>query len=87
MKDKILKAVALKYERYKDKAPKVVAKGKGKIAEKILEIAKKENIPIQKDEELVELLAKLDINEEIPPELYEAVAKILVYIYQQSKKI
>lgn len=64
----------------------MVAKGQRKIAEKIIEIAKKENIPIEKDEELVEVLASLDIGDEIPPQLYEVVAKILAFIYSKNKK-
>jgi flagellar biosynthesis protein len=86
LSEKILKAAALRYEKGKDNAPKVIAKGQRKIAEKIIEIAKKENIPIKEDEELVEILSSLDINEEIPPQLYEAVAKILAFIYKNSKK-
>jgi len=83
----IKKAVALKYEQNKDKAPKVVAKGKGKIAEKIIEIARQHGITVQQDKELVEILSKLDIGEEIPPHLYEVVAKIFAYIYTQKQKL
>ncbi len=78
------KAVALKYEREKDNAPKVVAKGQGKIAERIIQKAKEHNIPIEENPELVEVLSKLDLYEEIPPKLYKAVAEILVFIYQQK---
>ena len=86
MNEKILKAAAIKYVKGKDNAPKLVAKGQRKVAEKIIEIARKENIPIEKDEELVEVLASLDIGEEIPPQLYEEVAKILAFIYSKNKK-
>ena len=86
MNEKILKAAAIKYVKGKDNAPRLVAKGQRKIAEKIIEIAKKENIPIEKDEELVEVLASLDIGDEIPPQLYEVVAKILAFIYSKNKK-
>jgi len=75
------KAVALKYDSNKDVAPKVVASGKGLLAEKIMEIACQENIPIYKDPKLVEALLQIDINVEIPPELYKAVAEILAFIY------
>jgi len=78
------KAVALKYETQKDTAPKVVAKGEGKIAEKIIQIAKEHGIPIQEDKDLVEVLSKLDVGEEIPIELYEVVAKIFAYIYKNK---
>jgi len=80
------KAVAIKYEIDKDSAPKVIAKGKNLIAEKIENIAKEHNIYIKKDENLVQDLYKLKINEEIPEELYEAVAKILVFIYNMDSQ-
>lgn len=75
------KAVALRYDSSKDTAPKVVASGKGLLAEKILEIARRENIPIYNDPQLVEALIQLEVNVEIPPELYKAVAEILAFIY------
>ncbi len=78
------KAVALKYERGKDNAPKVVAKGQGKIAEKIIQKAKEHDVPIEENPELVKVLSKLDLYGEIPPELYKAVAEILVFIYRQK---
>ncbi len=85
MKNK--KAVALKYEKGKDNAPKVVAKGKGKVAENIIKIAKENNIHIEENPELVELLSTLEIYEEIPPSLYMAVAEILAFIYRTKGKI
>lgn len=75
------KAVALKYNKDKESAPKVVAKGKNLTAEKIKKIAEKHNIYIKKDEYLVEELYKLNLNEEIPEELYESIAKILLFVY------
>ncbi len=75
------KAVALRYKMNEDNAPKVVAKGRGFLAEKIEEIAKEYDIHIEKDPELANSLYRLNLNEEIPEELYEAVAKILAYIY------
>ncbi len=75
------KAIALKYKLSEDSAPKVVAKGRGFLAEKIERIAKDYDIHIEKDVELAESLYKLNLNQEIPEELYEAVAKILAYIY------
>jgi len=86
MDKKNLKAVALRYEKFKDIAPKVVAKGKGEVAEKIIEIAKKHNIPIKKDEDLAEILSKLELYEEIPEELYEVVAEILAFVYEVTGK-
>ncbi len=75
------KAVALRYKMSEDNAPKVVAKGRGFLAERIEEIAKEYDIHIEKDPELASSLYRLNLNEEIPEELYEAVAKILAYIY------
>jgi len=81
------KAVALKYDKEKDTAPKVVAKGKGYVGEKIIQIAKEQNIPIKEDPILVETLSQIEINREIPPELYQAVAEILIYIYKKTGKL
>lgn len=81
------KAVALKYEAEKDSAPKVVAKGRGYIAQKIIELARQHGIPMKEDDALVEVLSKLDIYEEIPVELYKAVAEILVFVYQIKGRI
>jgi flagellar biosynthesis protein len=87
MKDKSEKAAALKYRHGKDSAPKLVAKGKGKVAEKIIEIAKSHGIPVKEDKELVEFLSMLDLYQEIPPELYKAVAEILAFVYSLKKKV
>lgn len=81
-KDKI--ASALKYEAGEE-APKLIAKGKGYVAEKILETAKENNIAIYKDERLAKQLEHLSLGEEIPQELYEVVAEILVYIAKLDK--
>jgi len=79
--DEDKKAVALKYRVEEDNAPKVVAKGRGYLAENIEKIAKEYDIHIERNAELADSLYKLKIDEEIPEELYEAVAKILAYIY------
>lgn len=79
-------ALALGYNSEEQIAPKVIAKGKGYIAEKILELAKNKGVPIQRDDDLLALLYKLEIDEEIPPELYEAVARLLTFIYQLNQK-
>jgi flagellar biosynthesis protein len=85
MTDTRKKAAALRYDARKDAAPKVVAKGKGKVAEKILQIAKEHNVPIKDDPQLVEVLSTLDLYQEIPPELYRAVAEILAFVYRMTK--
>jgi len=83
--DKIKKAIALKYERGKDAAPKVTAKGRGAVADKILALARENRIPIEQDSTLMEALYRLDINEEIPEELYQVVAELLAFIYRMNK--
>jgi len=83
--DKQKKAVALKYNKGKDSAPKVVAKGKGYIAEKIIEAARENNVPLYEDKNLSQVLEALDLDTEIPPELYRAVAEVLAFIYKLNK--
>lgn len=72
-------AVALSYEEG-DQAPKILATGKGYVAEKIIEAAKEENVPVHKDEKLAATLSKLEIGDYIPKELYGVVAEILVFV-------
>lgn len=83
---KYKKAAALKYDREKDRAPKLVAKGRGIVAQRIVEIAKEHNVPVYEDHDLAEALNLLDINKEIPEELYQIVAEVLVFIYSLNKK-
>jgi len=85
--DKSPKAVALKYDATKDSAPKLIAKGRGRVAEKIIEIANANQVPLVEDQNLVQVLEALDVNTEIPPELYRAVAEVLVFIYRLNGKI
>lgn len=86
MKDKVQKAAALKYDRAKSTAPRVIAKGKGLSAQKIIEIAKENNLPIRKDEDLVELLSKVELDKEVPENLYKAVAEVFSFIYKTTNK-
>jgi flagellar biosynthesis protein len=81
-----LKVIALRYQAKADRAPKIAAKGRGHIAERMLEIAKTQNIPIREDKNLVEILSHLDLNQEIPPEVYKAVAQILAFVYRISQR-
>ncbi|MBM3283451.1 flagellar biosynthesis protein FlhB [Candidatus Gottesmanbacteria bacterium] len=82
------KAAALKYNEQLNLAPVVKAKGKGFVAEKIIQIAQDNNIPIREDAELVEILVQIDLEKEIPPELYKIVAEIFAFVYKlnNSKK-
>ena len=84
--EKVLLAAALKYDPQKDAAPVVTAKGRGTIAEKIISIAKKNGIPIKEDPSLVQILSKLEVDEQIPPVLYKAVAEILAFVYSLNEK-
>lgn len=79
-------AVALRYDPERDTAPVVLAKGKGEIAEKILELARACQVPVYSDPNLVEVLSKLDLGYAIPPELYKAVAEVLAFVYRINGK-
>ncbi len=87
MKEKLEKTAALKFERGKNSMPKVVAKGKGVIAEKIIALALANGVPVHEDRHLIEILSTIDLYEEIPSELYKAVAETLVFVYKMSDKI
>lgn len=77
-------AVALEYDP-NDDAPRIIATGKGLIAERIIEKAKEANVPLHQDNELADTLSRLDIGDMIPPELYEVVAEILVFVDAMDK--
>lgn len=78
-KVKVKQAIALSYEPG-DSAPKIIATGKGAIAEKIIEKAKEVDVPLYRDDKLAATLSKLEIGDAIPPELYQVVAEILVFV-------
>jgi flagellar biosynthesis protein len=80
------KAVAIIYDEAKSAAPKIIASGKGLIAEKIIETARAAGVHIQQDPNLVEMLAKVPIGDEIPVELYKTVAEVLAFVYQINEK-
>ncbi len=77
-------AIALEYDPSED-APKVIASGRGLLAERIIERAKEAQVPIHKDDKLADTLSRLEIGEMIPPELYEVVAEILVFVDAMDK--
>jgi flagellar biosynthesis protein len=85
-KGKRKSVVALKFKPGEQTTPQVVAKGRGVVAEKIIEIAKENNILIHEDPDLVEVLSKLDIKQEIPPDLYKVVAEILLFVYKLNNR-
>ncbi len=80
-------AVALRYNEDKEAAPRILARGQGNVADKILDIARQKGIPIKEDPDLVEALAKLDVGSLIPTELYPAVAEVLAFVYRQNQRL
>ena len=80
-----LKAIALKYDSEKDKAPKIVAKGMRKMAKRIIDVANEAGVDIKEDKDLAEMLIKLELYEEVPPELYMAIAEILAFVYSLNR--
>lgn len=82
--NKIKQAIALEYDP-NDEAPRVIASGKGALAERIIEKAKESDVPVHRDDKLAETLSRLEIGETIPPELYEVVAEILVFVDAMDK--
>ena len=83
-KNKPKQAIALEYNPEED-APKVIASGRGKLAERIIEKAKESDVPIHRDDKLADTLSRLEIGDAIPPELYEVVAEILIFVDSMDK--
>ncbi|NLL79858.1 MAG: flagellar biosynthesis protein FlhB [Clostridiales bacterium] len=83
-KERVKQAIALEYDG-EDEAPRVVASGKGVLAERIIERAKEAEVPIHRDDKLADTLSRLQIGDMIPPELYEVVAEILVFVDAMDK--
>lgn len=82
--EKLKQAIALEYNP-EDDAPRVIASGRGVLAERIIEKAQESNVPIHRDDKLADTLSRLDIGEMIPPELYEVVAEILIFVDSMDK--
>ncbi|MGR3763844.1 EscU/YscU/HrcU family type III secretion system export apparatus switch protein [Rossellomorea sp. NS-SX7] len=80
-------AIALGYEQSGESAPRVLAKGKGLIAENIISKANEHGVSIQEDKSLLALLGKLDVGESIPEELYGAVAEVFAFVYRLDKEM
>ena len=81
---KVKQAVELEYNP-EDNAPRVIAMGRGALAEKIIEQAKQADVPVHRDDKLAATLSKLQIGDMIPPELYEVVAEILMFVDSMDK--
>lgn len=85
--EKLNKAIALGYDRLEDNAPKVLAKGSGHVAGRIVELAKEKGVKLYEDAALVEALSAVDLGEEIPEELYRVVAEVLAFIYALDGRV
>jgi len=85
--DKSKKAIAMRYDSAKEKAPKVIAKGRGNVANNIIKVAQLHKLPIKKDADLLELLSKVELDREVPENLYKAVAELFSFVYKVTKKI
>ncbi len=83
---KTAKAVALGYDRAEDQAPRVLAKGQGLLAERIQSLALEHDIPVMQDSQIIDNLINVELNQEIPEELFVAVAQILAFIYRLEQK-
>jgi len=81
------KAAALSYDQASNMAPRVVAKGKGRIAEQIVKVARESDVPLLEDRNLVNVLEAMELETEIPAELYRAVAEVIVFIYRLNGKL
>ena len=84
--NKSKKAAALRYNQARDSAPAVVAKGRGKLAEKIIAVAAANQVPMVEDPNLIQMLEVLDLDTHIPPELYRAVAEVLAFVYRLDRQ-
>jgi flagellar biosynthesis protein len=82
----IKKAVALRYSKGQDQAPTVVAKGQGMTADSIIRKAQENGVHLHEDPSLVEVLSKLDLDEQIPAELFQMVAEVLSFVYSVDKR-
>jgi flagellar biosynthesis protein len=79
------RAIALRYDREKEQAPRVVAKGSGYVASRIIELARAHGITIYEDKELIELLSRIELYQVIPMELYQVIAEVLAFVYRLNR--
>ena len=80
------KAAALRYDRDKESAPRLVAKGSGFVAERIIEVARANGITVYEDKQLIELLSRIELYQVIPVELYQIIAEVLAFVYRMNNK-
>ena len=81
----VARAVALRYDASREQAPRILAAGSGHIAQRILEIAREQGVPIHEDADLVQALSALDLGAQIPEPLYRAVAEVLAFVYKVNR--
>lgn len=79
------RAVALRYNQDREAAPRVVAKGGGDIAERIIALAREHGVPLHEDRDLIGLLAALELDEVVPPALYLVLAEVLAHVYRANR--
>ena len=77
-------AVALRYDKDREDAPRVVAKGRGFVAQQLLAIAKRNAVPVYQNQTVTQLLMAVELDREIPPDLYQAVANVLAFVYRMD---
>ena len=87
MSDPKQKAVGLRYDAGAEDAPRVVAKGRGDTAQRIVELAKEHGIPVERDADLVELLSVSEVGDEIPTEVYGAVARLITFLWEMNQGV
>jgi flagellar biosynthesis protein len=80
------RAVILRYDPKRDRTPKIAGTGQGLVAERILELARQFHIPVRQDKNLIQILARLEVHQEIPPEIYKAIAEIFAFVYRVSQR-
>lgn len=80
--EKLKQAVVIRYDKDQDMAPRVTAKGRGYVADHIISLGKQHSVPLYQNKTLTSMLMAIEIDKEIPPELYSAIAEVLAYIYR-----
>lgn len=84
---RLKRAAALRYDQKKDSVPRLVAKGQGELAERIIALAGEHGVPVQEDKDLIDLLCRLEVDQLIPQNLFVAVAEVMAYLYRVNSKM
>ena len=80
-------AVAIRYDKDREQAPRIIAKGKGFLAQQIIDAAKAYGVPVYQNQSVASLLMAVELDQEIPPDLYQAVANVLAYVYKLDSSV